>query len=620
MILGTISTTGNQITKASTNIVMGEAIDAFRGNGNAKHVVYEVSKVSLKFAILGVAFFLAAFLRAIHACTITEVACWVSNGERQVARIRGVYLKAISRQDIRFFDKETNTGEVVGRMSGDTVLLIQEAMGERVLMDYSSSPKEVQYSVKGWLLTLVLLSCIPPLVLSNSIMSFTFAKLASRGQAAYSEAAQAATVVDRTIGLIRTDENQVIAQYDQPLIKAYRTAVQDGMAAGLVVQDIATVIIAFAIAFEANWQLSLIIIVLLPLLLVNGQLQMGSMQGFVSDAKVCKSKGKSNSSGWNDVARKGYCLLCLISTNIHLINVQCAVYVAVWNIRTVASFCAEEKVLELYQKKCSGPIQTGIKQAFMLQPDLLRMAKHQSQIDVFRVFFTLTMAAIAMLQSGFRAPGASKAKNSMASTFSILEQKSNIDPSDESGMMLQEVRGEIEFHHVTFKYPTRLNVLVFRYLSFTIHAGEENMSLFKQNYLGLSLGRILEFDYTDGNQTVALAGESGSGKSIIITLLQRFYDPESGQITLDGSEIRNLQLKRFRQQMGLVSQEPILFNESIRANAHTFISSLQQLDKHSGSTHLRDHSLLQRAVKLGAQMMAIVTFTSSHKSLTLKFL
>lgn len=106
-------------------------------------------------------------------------------------------------------------------------------------------------------------------------------------------------------------------------------------------------------------------------------------------------------------------------------------------------------------------------------------------------------------------------------------------------------------------------------------------------------------NYTCINQTVALVGESGSGKSTVISLLQRFYDPDSGQITLDGVEIQSLQLKWLRQQMGLVSQEPVLFNETIRANiaygkegnateaeilaaaelanAHNFISSLQQV-------------------------------------------
>ena len=63
---------------------------------------------------------------------LSEVASWMVTGERQAARIRGLYLKTILRQDVAFFDKETNTGEVVGRMSGDTVL-IQDAMGEKVL-------------------------------------------------------------------------------------------------------------------------------------------------------------------------------------------------------------------------------------------------------------------------------------------------------------------------------------------------------------------------------------------------------------------------------------------------------------------------------------------------------
>jgi ATP-binding cassette, subfamily B (MDR/TAP), member 1 len=96
---------------------------------------------------------------------------------------------------------------------------------------------------------------------------------------------------------------------------------------------------------------------------------------------------------------------------------------------------------------------------------------------------------------------------------------------------------------------------------------------------------------------VALVGSSGSGKSTVIALLERFYKPSAGEIMLDDVDIRRLRLKWLRAQMGLVSQEPALFGTSIRenilfgkegataeevtaaaeaANAHSFISQLPQ--------------------------------------------
>jgi ATP-binding cassette subfamily B (MDR/TAP) protein 1 len=69
-----------------------------------------------------------------------------------------------------------------------------------------------------------------------------------------------------------------------------------------------------------------------------------------------------------------------------------------------------------------------------------------------------------------------------------------------------------------------------------------------------------------GLQTVALVGESGCGKSTVIALLERFYDPDAGHIFVDGIDIKDLQLKWLRQQIGLVGQEPVLFNSTIRDN------------------------------------------------------
>ena len=67
-------------------------------------------------------------------------------------------------------------------------------------------------------------------------------------------------------------------------------------------------------------------------------------------------------------------------------------------------------------------------------------------------------------------------------------------------------------------------------------------------------------------QTVALVGESGSGKSTVIALLERFYDTDSGKILFDNVELQALKVSWLRQQVGLVAQEPVLFNDTIRAN------------------------------------------------------
>ncbi|KAI3805865.1 hypothetical protein L1987_21752 [Smallanthus sonchifolius] len=92
--------------------------------------------------------------------------------------------------------------------------------------------------------------------------------------------------------------------------------------------------------------------------------------------------------------------------------------------------------------------------------------------DVFRAFFALTLAATAVSSSGSFAPNTGKAKSSVASVFAILDRKSEIDPNDESGMIIHHVKGEIELRHVSFRYPTRPDVEIFRDLCLIIHSGK----------------------------------------------------------------------------------------------------------------------------------------------------
>ncbi|KAJ0092049.1 hypothetical protein Patl1_24722 [Pistacia atlantica] len=246
-----------------------------------------------------------------------------------------------------------------------------------------------------------------------------------------------------------------------------RSSVGDTLA--LLVQNAATAAAGLIIGFKTNWELSLIILAFFPLLGLSAYGQMKAIY-FSSVSGNDKKMYEEASQVVSD---------------------------AVGSIRTVASFCTEEKV-----------------------------------------FFALSMTAFGISRTTSLAPDVAKAKSSSASVFGLLDQISKIDSSDNTGTTLDNVRGEVEFRHVSFKYPTRPDTEIFHDLCLTIPSGK----------------------------MVALVGESGSGKSTVISLLQRFYDPNSGHITLDGIEIQRLQLKWLRQQMGLVSQEPVLFNDTIRAN------------------------------------------------------
>ena len=102
----------------------------------------------------------------------------------------------------------------------------------------------------------------------------------------------------------------------------------------------------------------------------------------------------------------------------------------------------------------------------------------------------------------------------------------------------KKFEGKIEFHNAWFRYPTRKTDWVLRGLNLKIHPSE----------------------------TVALVGESGCGKSTIVSLIMRFYDLDYGKLTIDDIDIKDYNLKSLRHAMSLVMQEPVLFNYSILEN------------------------------------------------------
>ncbi|CAM6028990.1 unnamed protein product [Sphagnum balticum] len=305
-----------------------------------------------------------------------------------------------------------------------------------------------------------------------------------------------------------------------------RAMVGDNLA--LVVQNLSTIVCGLSIAFSANWELSLLILAMVPLLCMQGFMQVKFSKGFSNDAKV----------EYQDASR--------VAGD------------AVSSIRTVASFCAEDTVVQLYEEKCKVPLNSGIKQGYISGTGLgfssfvqyacnalafwvgaiLVKENKTTFSDVFKVFFAITMSALAVSRSTSRSTDLAKVKSAVNSIFEIIDLKSKIDPLEKSGQTPKLVRGEVELRHVGFAYPRRPTLPIFKDLNLTVQAGK----------------------------TMALVGESGSGKSTVISLIERFYDPDSGVILLDGIDIKQFQVQWLRQQMGLVSQEPVLFNISIKEN------------------------------------------------------
>ena len=162
--------------------------------------------------------------------------------------------------------------------------------------------------------------------------------------------------------------------------------------------------------------------------------------------------------------------------------------------------------------------------------------------DVISCFMAVLIGAFALGQAG---PNVAAFGSAQAAAFRILqtiERVPAIDIESDKGHVpapgSESEPASIEFKDVTFAYPSRPDECVLRGFSLSIAKGS----------------------------TVALVGESGSGKSTLIQLLERYYDPQSGSVHVDGVDVREWNVRALRARIGLVSQDPILFGVSVGEN------------------------------------------------------
>ncbi|KAM4791015.1 ATP-binding cassette sub-family B member 5 isoform 2-T3 [Cyanocitta cristata] len=301
-----------------------------------------------------------------------------------------------------------------------------------------------------------------------------------------------------------------------------------GSRLALMTMTVFTLATAIIIAFVYGWQLTLLILACIPFIVGANAVSASSMSGHAAeDQKALEEAGR-------------------ISTE------------SVENIRTVASLTREEIFYERYISSLNRTYRKSLKKApfYGFTYGIAQCSEYFINAAVFRfgawliancltnfenvfiVFSSVIFAAMNVGQSASLAPDYGKARMSAQRIFKLLERKPLIDSYSDEGEKLSHFEGNIEFRNIHFVYPTRPEVQVLQGLSVKVNKG----------------------------QTLALVGSSGCGKSTSIQLLERFYDPVEGQVVADGFDTRSLHLQWLRSRLGLVSQEPILFDCSIAEN------------------------------------------------------
>ncbi|KAL5267318.1 hypothetical protein ACHWQZ_G004385 [Mnemiopsis leidyi] len=295
-----------------------------------------------------------------------------------------------------------------------------------------------------------------------------------------------------------------------------------------LIQVVVGMVVGVVIAFMADWRLALVCIACLPFIVIGGMIQMQQVTGTTKGvAKLYEASGKTAAE-------------------------------SIENIRTVASLGLENLFYRQYCQALKAPrsattrqahisgLSMGLSEAFTYftfaavfgYGAVLIKDGDATFEEVLEVFSAIIFSAMIVGEAMSYLGDYTKATVSAAKIFKLIYESPAIDAYSDGGEKEFAVEGNVKFTDVVFNYPTRPDHPVLQ---------------------GLNMEAVR-------GQTVALVGQSGCGKSTAIQLTERFYDCMSGHVLLDGRDFKDINVAYLRKQIGLVSQEPILFDTSIAEN------------------------------------------------------
>ncbi|KAF5197341.1 Abc transporter b family member [Thalictrum thalictroides] len=621
MIVGASAALLNGLSIPLTTYLFGQLVDAFGRTADSNSLVHQVSKLSLSLVYLGIGTALA---------TLFQMACWMVTGERQSARIKNMYLKAVLRQDITFFDMETNMGEVVGRMSGD-IVLIQDAMGEKVgkyiQLISSFIGGFVVALIRGWLLVVVMVSIVPLIVLAGAAMSMVVNKMATKEQEAYSEAA---VLVESTISSIKmvasfTGEKEAINRYNSSLDHSCKSTIHEGLAAGLGM-GMVTLVIFCSYGLAAWFGSQMIIkkgytggdVVNIMFAVVNCSMSLGQIspcvKAFASgkaaafnmfqtinrkpDIVSFDTTGRKLDDIFGDVELKD--VFFRYPTRPHE-QIFAGFSLSIPHGTTAAlvgeSGSGKSTVISLIERFYDPQAGEVLIDGINLKEFQLRWIREKIGL--------VSQEPVLFASSIKDNIGYGKDNPTTEEIIAATELANAAMFIDKLPQGLETMVGDYgtqlsggQKQRIAIARAILRNPRILLLDEATSALDAESERTVQESLEKIMTNRTTVIVAHRLSTMVALVGESGCGKSTAISLLQRFYEPNSGQIKLDGTDIRKFQLRWLRQQMGLVSQEPLLFNDTIQANiaygkegdvtvaeivaaaeaanAHKFISAMKQ--------------------------------------------